>query len=271
MRIGIVAPARNIDHALAGRLVALAAALRPGVELVIHPQCYLSDGHFAGDDAARAAALIDVANDPAIDAVWFARGGYGSNRIVAMVMDKLGPAARDKAWLGYSDTGFLLAALYAAGIGRPAHGPMPADLARADGEAAVARALDWLAAGEKGALDAGIDGHPHAAFNLTILAGLIGTRWLPDLAGHVLAIEEVAEPLYRIDRLLCQVARAGQLRGIAGIRLGRISDVVANDPPWGETLDTMVNRWCAEMGVPFLGTANIGHDGQNRIIPFGPC
>src|SRR3546814_8176193 len=61
-----------------------------------------------------------MANDPAIDALWFGRGGYGSNRILTRVMDALGPAAHAKAYLGYSDTGFLLGALYARRIGRAA-------------------------------------------------------------------------------------------------------------------------------------------------------
>lgn len=269
MRIGIVAPARGIDKPLADRVMALAAALYPAVELVVHPQCFLSDGHFAGPDAVRAAAFLEIANDPDIEAVWFARGGYGANRILPQVMEKLGPAAATKTWLGYSDTGFLLGALYARRIGHPVHGPMPADLAREGGEAAVARSLAWLTAKERSVLDAGLGGHPHATFNLTILTGLIGTQWLPDLTDHVLVVEEVSEQLYRVDRMLCQLARATQLKGVAGVRLGRVNDILPNDPPWGEALDTMITRWCKEMGVPYLGAADVGHDAQNHIIPFG--
>ena len=62
----------------------------------------------------------------------------------------MGPAAREKAFLGYSDTGYLLAALYRAGIGRPAHGPMAADIRRGGGEGAVMRALDWLCGKDDG-------------------------------------------------------------------------------------------------------------------------
>lgn len=269
MRIAVVAPARGIDQPLADRLVALTTVLYPGVTLAIHPQCFLSDGHFAGTDAVRAAAFLDAANDPGTDAVWFARGGYGSNRIVPQVMDRLGPAAANKIWLGYSDLGFLLGALYARRIGHPVHGPMPGDLARDGGEAAAARALAWLGGRERGVLEPGLDHRPHAAFNLTILAGLVGTQWLPDLTDHVVVIEEVSEPLYRIDRLLCQVARAAQLRGVAGIRLGRLNDIQPNDPPWEEPVATMIARWCGEMGVPYLGGADIGHDVQNKLVPFG--
>lgn len=269
MRIAVVAPARDIDKPLADRLQAFAAVLYPSVDLVIHPQCFLSEGHFGGPDAARAAAFLDAANDPGIDAVWFARGGYGSNRILPQVMDKLAPAAANKTYLGYSDMGFLLGALYARRIGHVVHGPMPIDLNRDGGEAAVARALAWLAGQDRAVLDPALGGRPHAAFNLAILTAMIGTQWLPDLADHVLAIEDVSEPMYRIDRMLCQLARATQLKGLAGIRLGRITDIQPNDPPWAEPIDTMMTRWCGELGVPWLGAADIGHDSQNKVVPFG--
>ena len=269
MRIGMVAPGKRLDQALAAQLLALVAGHFPTVELLIHPQCFLSEGHFAGPDSARAAAFLEMANDPKIDAIWFARGGYGSNRIIDHVMGSLAPTAANKAYLGYSDMGFLLGALYARRIGRPVHGPMPTDLAREGGEAAVLRALGWLAVQDRSALEPSLGDRPSAAFNLAILTTLIGTPWLPDLTDHVLMIEDVSEPLYRIDRMLFQMAQATQLKGIAGVRLGRVSDVQPNDPPWGEVLDTMINRWCRDMGIPYLGSADIGHDSANTVVPFG--
>ena len=267
MRIGVVAPARPIDQNIAAQVQAIAATY-PGVELVVSPQCFLSEGHFAGPDAVRAEAFVAMANDPAIDAIWCARGGYGSNRILHMIRDRLGPAAARKTYLGYSDFGFMLGALYARRLGRPVHAPMPADVLRDGGEAAVRRTLGWLT-GDRSGLEPGLAGQPAAAFNLSIIAALVGTPWLPDLADHVLLIEDVSEPLYRIDRMLFQLAQATQLKGLAGVRLGRISDVQPNDPPWGEALSVMLPRWCAELGVPFLGEADIGHDVGNRIVPFG--
>jgi muramoyltetrapeptide carboxypeptidase len=270
VRIGIVAPSRPIDRTTAERVRGFALAQFPDVMLDFHPQCFASDGgHFAGPDATRAAAFVAMANDPAIDAIWFARGGYGANRILDAVMPALNEAARGKAYCGYSDTGFLLSALYAAGIGRPTHAPMVADIARDGGEATVARTLGWLAHADRGALEPGLDNRPVIAFNLAILTALIGTLYLPDLDGHILLIEDVAEPLYRIDRMMFQLAHAGTLRGLAGIRLGRFSDIQPNDPPFAETLETIVARWCAEMSVPLLAPADIGHDATNRVVPFG--
>lgn len=264
MRIGIVAPSCPIDQEVVARVSALAGGR---AELIWHPQCFLSDGHFAGPDGMRAAAFLDLANDPAIDAIWFARGGYGACRIVDTAIDGLGPAARDKTYLGYSDGGTLLGALYAAGIERVAHGPMPADIRRQGGGAAVARALDWLVDRAPSALEPSLGEGPAAAFNIVILAHLIGSRHLPDLAGHVLMIEEVDEYLYRTDRDLAQIM--GAVKGLAGVRHGRISKVPENDPDFGAEPGAVVRDWCARAGVPFLGLADIGHDADNKVVPFG--
>jgi len=269
MRIGIVAPARPLDRDTAAEIEAFVALTMPSVELIVSPQCFLSDGHFAGPDAARAEAFLAMANDPAIDAIWFGRGGYGSNRLLDRVMPELGPAARTKAYAGYSDNGFLLGALYARGIGRPIHAPMPIDIRREHGDRTVARTLAWLVDRDPRALEPGLGGRPAAAFNLAILTTMIGTPWLPDLADHVLLIEEVSEPLYRIDRMLFQLAHATQLKGLAGVRLGAVRDIQPNDPPWNEPLEAMMTRWCGEMGVPYLGRAAIGHDADNHVVPFG--
>jgi len=270
MRIGIVAPARPIDQLVVARAEAYAAIAFPTVELVFHPQCFLSDGgHFAGTDDVRAAAFLEFANDPGFDALWFARGGYGANRILHNVMGNLAPAAAAKSYCGYSDTGFLLGALYARKIGHCIHAPLVGEINRAGGDAAIGRTLDWLVRRDPSALEPSVGKEPAAAFNLAILNALIGTPWLPDLTGHVLMIEEVSEPLYRIDRMLFQMAHATQLKGIAGLRLGRVNDVIPNDPPFAESVEQIVERWCREMGVPFLGAADIGHDVENRVVPFG--
>ena len=272
MRIGVVAPAGPIDAAAFPLAEGFAAIAFPEVELVIHPQCFLADGHFAGPDGVRAAAFLEVANDPAIDAIWFARGGYGANRLLAEVMPHLGEAARAKTYLGYSDVGFFLGALYARRIGRPVHGPMITDGRRkVGGDGCLARSLGWLAAKDRAGLEPSLamDRHPAAAFNLSILTAMIGTPWLPDLADHVLMIEDVGEAMYRIDRMLFQMAHASQLKGLAGVRLGRITDVVPNTPAWNIPVEAMIERWCKEMAVPWLGPADIAHDAANKVVPFG--
>ncbi len=264
-RIAICAPSRLITPEDAARVAELAADF-PELELHFHPQCFLSDGHFAGSDAQRLAALIDCANDPGFDAVWFARGGYGANRIAQDAVAAFGPAAQGKAYLGYSDTGYLLAALYRAGIGLPVHAPMVADIRRSGGYAAVRRSLAWLA-GDRCGIEPSAAPAPTVAFNLTTLAMLCGTPLMPDLTGHVVLVEEVSEHLYAVDRLFFHAT--AQLGGIAGLRLGRIGDVPENDVPFGQDAEAIARHWCGRHAIPFLGTADIGHDVDNKIVPFG--
>ncbi len=263
--IAICAPARSITPGDAARVTDLAVRV-PGIVLNFHPQCFQSEGHFAGSDARRLAAFLECANDPAFDAVWFARGGYGSNRIAEDALPQLGDAALAKAYLGYSDTGYLLAGLYRAGIGAPVHAPMPSDIRRDGGDAAVLRTLRWLA-GDRSGEDPMLDAKPAAAFNLTTLAMLCGTSLMPDLTGHVVQVEEVSEHLYAADRLFFHLT--AHLTGIAGLRLGRLGDVPENDVPFGHDEEGIAQHWCARAGIPYLGRADIGHDVDNRIVPFG--
>ena len=265
-RIAICAPATPIKRKLATRVATLAAADYPGLELSFHEQCFASEGHFAGSDAVRLAALLECANDPGFDAVWFAKGGYGSNRIARDALGGMNEHAAHKSYLGYSDCGTLLGALYRAGIGQPVHAPMPVDLRREGGDAAVRRALGWLA-GDSSGQEESIGGEPAVAFNLMTLAMLVGTEFMPPLAGHVVMIEEVAEHLYAIDRMMFHVTQ--HLHGIAGIRLGEVSKVPENDRAFGADAVAIVQDWCHRSGIPYLGRARIGHSAENRIVPFG--
>jgi muramoyltetrapeptide carboxypeptidase len=255
---------------MAERVTALAAQHHPAVELVFHPQCFLSSGHFAGSDEERASAFIEIANDPSFDALWFGRGGYGSCRMAGDALAKLNDAARNKTYLGYSDAGVLLAGLYAKGFGSVVHGPMPADIARAGGEAAVMRSLGFLETRSPEALESSVAASGKvAAFNLMTFSQLLGTPLQPDLSGHVLMLEEVSEYMYRIDRSLFHVTSNPMVRRAAGIRLGRCSAVPDNDPPFGQTEVELVQHWCKRSGIPYLGRADIGHDADNKIVPFG--
>ncbi len=270
MKIGVVAPASRITPELADEVRTLAETLYPGyVELQFHPQCFEKSGHFAGDDDARAKALLDMASDPAIDAIWFARGGYGSGRIAEYVCANLVSAARSKTYLGYSDLGFMLAALYKGGCTNVAHGPMPADLNRSDGEKAVARALRFLIERSPDTIEPHVSAAPSAAFNITVLSHLLGTPLEPDLSGLVLMLEEVSEHHYRIDRALHHITSHPDIRSVAGIRLGRCSLIPPNDPEFGSNEEEIARHWCAVSGIPWLGRADIGHDVDNKVVPFG--
>jgi muramoyltetrapeptide carboxypeptidase len=270
-RIGVVNASSRLDPARGEAIQAWAASTYPGgeVELVFHPATFDIHGHFGGDDATRARAFVEIANDPAIDAVWFARGGYGACRIAEAVVPQLTEVARRKRYLGYSDAGSLLAILYKAGFPHLAHGPMASDGTRHD--ATGRRAVEWLRSGDAASLEPSLltDPRPAVAFNLTILNELLGTALEPDLTGHVVMLEEVSEALYRVDRILFHLTGQASMRRVAGIRLGRVSDVTPNDPDFGLTAEEIVRHWCVRSGIPYLGTADIGHDPDNKVVPFG--
>ncbi|MDQ3074652.1 MAG: LD-carboxypeptidase [Pseudomonadota bacterium] len=267
MKIAVVAPSCSLHRRAAAAVEAIVAA-RGDCKIAIHPQCFASSGHFAGPDAERLAALREVMADPGVDAVWFARGGYGSNRIAEAAVRDVPEAARGKRYLGYSDAGFLLAAFAKAGL-EVAHGPMVQDVLRADGEGAIKRALDWLVTRDRGSLEPGLKpGQRALAFNLTVLSTLLGTALEPDFAGADLLIEEVAEHEYRLDRMMFHVTGNAAVRRCAAIRMGRMSEIPANDPLFGSDAESIVRDWCGRAGIAFGGTANIGHDAANRVVPF---
>lgn len=270
MRIGICAPSTPFTREDAARVTSLAAVSHPMADLVFHDQCFAEAGHFAGPDHERCTAFVELANDPAFDAVWFVRGGYGACRIAEDAVAQLKAAAADKLYMGYSDAGNILGALYREQIGRVCHGPMPADIRRAGGEASVTRALDWIVHASPQSLEPHIQaGNKHAAFNVMTLAMMAGTPLMPDLKDHVLMVEEVSEYLYGFDRAFFHIMSHLQSAGLVGLRLGRVSDVPDNDRPFGEGAEEIVRRWCAKTGIDYLGRADIGHDAENRIVPFG--
>ena len=266
MRIAVVAPSNPLSRDAAARVEAIVRE-RGDCEVVFHPQCFLSQGHFAGTDAQRLSALREVMGDRDVNAVWFARGGYGSNRIAEAAVQAIPDAARSKTFMGYSDTGFLLAAFHKAGL-EVAHGPMVQDVLREGGEAAIARALDWLVRRDPATVEPNLR-QPAMAFNLTVLSKLLGTVLEPDFAGVELLVEEVSEQHYRIDRLMFHFTSNPNIRTAARIRLGRASDIPENDPEFESDEQAIVADWSDRSGIEFGRRADIGHDSGYTVVPFG--
>ena len=109
---------------------------------------------------------------------------------------------------------------------------------------------------------------PAMAFNLTVLAALLGTVLEPDFSGVDLLIEDVSEHHYRIDRTMFHVTASPNVRRVARLRLGRVGNIPANDPDFGRDELSIVKEWCERSGIAFGGRADIGHDVLNRVVPF---
>jgi len=289
-RIGIVAPSVYILPRHYERTNALVAAHFPDVELVWHPQVFarspdevsgntgfvwsdaetmpdpMMHGHFAGSDEQRTAAFVEMANREDIDAIWFARGGYGAGRIAPDVLPRLGPAARNKTYMGYSDASYMLALLYRAGFPHLCHGPMVVD----GSEEARMRALAWLARKDPRSLEPGLKvGERYVAFNLISAAMMVGTPLWPDVTGHVLMVEEVGEDLYSVDRCFFALTSALWRNAPAEIRLGQVTDTRENDRPFGKDEVGIAQDWCQRTNIRYGGRCEIGHYAGNKIVPFG--
>jgi muramoyltetrapeptide carboxypeptidase len=81
--------------------------------------------------------------------------------------------------------------------------------------------------------------------------------------------EDVSEHHYRIDRQFFTITSNANVRKCAGILLGRCSDIPENDPPFQKTEEEIARYWCERSGIPWLGRCDIGHDIDNKIVPFG--
>jgi len=222
--VGVVAPAGVVDET---RLQVGVEAVRGlGFEVRLGASVRARAGYLAGDDAARLADLGTMLTDPTVKAVFCARGGYGSQRIVS----RLAPGAlarTPKILMGYSDVTALLAATLAAGV-VPIHGPMVADdFARGLSGPALTHLGRLLA--DPGyrwqcpvpdALRPGVARGRLVGGCLTVLATTLGTPWAIDTRGAVLFLEDVHERAYRLDRLLLQLRQAGKLDDVAGVVLG---------------------------------------------------
>jgi len=271
-RIAVVGTSSPLDPRIVSMTQEMAARLysldTPQFEF--SPQAFELDGHFAGSDAARAEAFVAAANDPSIDAVWFGRGGYGSGRIIETVVQQLGAPARNKDYLGYSDTGAMLAALYGQGFSNLFHGPMPHDALGYGAPESAERGLRWLVDKDPAALDPSVDGDaPTAAFNIMMLSSIVGTPWQPDLTDHIVMLEEVSEYMYRIDRALFHITSNLDMRKVAGFRLGRWTTQPNPTSDFGKSPEEVLRYWCTRANVDYLGEADIGHDLQNKVVPFG--
>lgn len=252
---------------------ALDAVRELGYEPVAAPNLRSRHDLFAGSDDERLEALHAIADDPSIAAVIFARGGHGVLRLLPrMDWTRLGRCPR--AWVGYSDlTAFLLPLVERTGVAA-FHGPMGIDLARGvEGEDRVS----LLAALEgrfpiavAAPLSTGADTGPVKGVStggcLSLLCSLLGTPWAPPLEGSILLLEEVGEPLYRIDRMLTHLGVSGNLTGVRGALVGGLRGTDEDDDRVS-SVPERIRSWIP--GAPILHGAPFGHQTPNRTLPLG--
>jgi muramoyltetrapeptide carboxypeptidase len=255
-------------------------------EPVVAPHAAGRHGYLAGTDADRLADLNAALRDPAIDAIWCIRGGYGVTRILAGVdFDAL--ARRPRPVVGLSDITALL-----AGVNRKAgmvafHGPvarhsMPAfsrrHFERVLGSATAAGRLEPLPppAGvlvpkedRVVTLREGVAEGRLAGGNLTLLQCLIGTPYFPDLDKALLVLEDVNEDLYRVDRMLAHLRAVGALAGLAGVLVGRFTELERHSADGAFGLDELLGQYFLPLGIPAAIGFPFGHIDAQWTLPLG--
>ncbi len=236
-------------------------------------------GYLAGADEVRLRDLQGALDDPGNDAIWLLRGGYGVMRILP-ALDLAPLAERPRPLIGFSDNTALHLAARRLGV-VTFHGPHPAppdlpafavrELRRQLEEPVAAGPLPFPSGGPARAetLVPGSAVGRLVGGNLSLLAATVGAPWQLDARDAILFLEEVAEPAYRVDRLLTQLLTAGVLDGVRGIAVGAFSegpDEGRDDLP--TTREILLDR-LGSLGVPLADGYPFGHIAESWTLPVG--
>lgn len=269
--IGVVALSGPVDRAkLEPGLAVLRSWGNPVVEAA---NLRDATSYLAGSDERRLAGLEEVRQAGA-RIVIAARGGYGATRLLPSLPLR-GLAEGGLCLVGYSDLTAVLNAMACAGGGPQIHGPMvAAGLARGDNARGLLSLLregptgrPLFRYGESSVARHGRTVGRALGGNLSLLTALLGTPWEPDLAGSVLFLEEVGEPLYRLDRMLTQLRASARLQDVKAL----IGGSLRGCRPASERADgwRRLLLEAAPGGVPVVVGLPFGHSAVNRAFPIG--
>ncbi len=271
-KIGIVASARKIS--MEEVMPSIDIINDYGYEVVTSNSLFEEENQYAGNDKHRANELQKILDDSSIKAILFARGGYGSVRII----DRLDFTAfvENPCWLiGYSDiTVFHSHVSRNFGI-QTLHATMPINFPE-NSPQAIQLMFDALSG-----KDINIEFKPHelskhgemkgeiTGGNLSVLYSLIGSISFPDLDGKILFIEDLDEYLYHIDRMMIGLKRAGKLEKLSGLVVGGMTDMNDNKVPFGMTAKQIISEAVSEYNYPVYFGFPTGHIENNMPITLG--
>jgi muramoyltetrapeptide carboxypeptidase len=244
-----------------------------GLHVVIGKSIGLEENQLAGTDEQRAADLQEQLDNPNIKAIWCARGGYGTVRVVDLI--DFTQFKKHPKWLvGFSDVTVLHNHLNTMGY-KSIHGIMPISLAKATPEAIESLRLSLF--GQP--LQYAIDQHPMNRLgkasgelvggNLSILYSLLGSPSAIDCKDKILYIEDLDEYLYHIDRMMMNLKRNGCLESLKGIIVGSMTDMKDNDIPWGKNALEIIQDVTKKLNIPMIFNFPAGHIHDNRALILG--
>jgi muramoyltetrapeptide carboxypeptidase len=271
--VGIIAPAAAVDCDHLKRGVDTIRAM--GFRVKVSEHAVDRAGILAGSDKIRAAELSSFFADPEVKAIFAARGGYGSGRLLPL-LDFNAIARAPKILMGFSDATYLLNAILECSRFVTFHGPMvAADFARG----LSTRAINHLCRALSGdsppidmeaeyALRPGIAEGELIGGCLTVIVATIGTPWQPDFDGRILFLEDTGEKAYRIDRMLTQLRQAGILSRLAGLVFGAIRPVDGSGQE-RDLIADFLEEQTADLPYPVLSGVEAGHGSENLVLPLG--
>jgi muramoyltetrapeptide carboxypeptidase len=271
--VRLVAPASPFDFSLFQQGVQIIGAM--GFVPVWGEEETSSDGYFAGSDRSRAARFENALKEKKSKAVWCIRGGYGSARILEF-LDKSILSDSGKLIVGFSDlTALLLNASFPRGT-VSIHGPVVTQLPRQPQRAldhlknllCSKEAIGRIPLGSMKRLTGGRAKGYLVGGNLSILASLVGTPWLPSLDGAILFLEDVGEQAYRLDRAFSQLKQSGALAKLKAFILGSLAGCEPDADQAGSAR-SVLEREIMSFGVPAVSGASFGHMERNVAIPMG--
>ena len=266
--IGIVAPAGPFDPEKFMKGKSVLESM--GFQTVFEEGIFQKHGFLAGTDIQRADQVNRLFADTTVQAIFCARGGYGSMRILSL-LDFETIQTHPKIFLGFSDISALLSALFDRCSLVTFHGPVVTTLAKASEKTIMAMKtvltsdapLELTPENGK-VIKPGVCSGLVAGGNLTTLCHLVGTPYTPNFKGKILLIEDVGEMPYRIDRMLTQMKLAGCFNEIAGLILGGFKECGYLN----EVVEIFSNIF-EDADIPILTGFEVGHGEHNLTIPMG--
>jgi muramoyltetrapeptide carboxypeptidase len=247
-----------------------------GLQVVVGKYVFQQNNHFAGTDDERCEDLQNALDDKSIKAIWCARGGYGTVRI----LDKLDYSKfrENPKWIiGYSDITALHNQIHNEGF-ESIHAMMCTSLQDSFEEieqtiqtfkdAMFGNALHYNLKGstynKPGTITAPVIGG-----NLTMLHTMLGSKTSIDTSGKILFIEEIGEYKYHIDRMLQSLKRAGYFNNCKGLLVGDISKLRTNTTLWGSSVEQLILDALDEFDFPIAFNMPAGHEKDNRALILG--
>ncbi len=274
--VAIVAPSGVLNHREKEVNQARDLLKSWGLHVVIGDHVFNKANHFAGTDDERADDFQKALDNPNIKAIWSARGGYGTVR----VLDKLNYSEfkNNPKWvIGYSDITALHNQIHNEGI-QTIHAMMCTSLT--DDLSEIQETVNSFKKALFGDnLTYTVDGSKYNKMgsasgqlvggNLTLLHTMLGSETSIDTNGKILFIEEIGEYKYHIDRMLQSLKRAGYFESCAGLIVGDMSKMRKNTTPWGSSIEQLILDALQEYNFPILFGFPAGHEKDNRALILG--